>query len=109
MRKIYTILFNLMLILGMTTVLSCQNDLNAPDAQGGLRISLNNISSSVTRSTPSELCTPATYLFMVKVEDTNGKVKYNGAFSDNVIKLAGGTYTVTAECGENPILALDQP
>lgn len=109
MRKIYTIIFNLMLILGMTTVLSCQNDLNAPDAQGGLRISLNNISSSVTRSTPSELGTPATDLFRVKVEDTNGKVKYNGAFSDNVIKLAGGTYTVTAECGENPILALDQP
>jgi hypothetical protein len=110
MRKIYTILFNLtMMLLGLTAMQSCQNDLDAPDTQGGLRVSLNNISSSVTRSTPSELGIPSTDMFKVKVEDTNGKVKYNGAFSDDVIKLAGGTYTVTAECGENPILALDQP
>lgn len=110
MRRIYTILFNLMLLLlGMTSVQSCQNDQNAPDTQGGIRVTLNNISSSVTRSTPSELGVPTADMFNIKVEDEKGRVKYNDALSDDVIKLAGGTYLVTADCGENPILALDQP
>ena len=99
----------MLLLLGMTAIESCQNDLNAPDTQGGIRVTLNNISSSVTRSTPSELGAPTADMFNIKVEDANGRVKHNCTFSDNVIKLAGGTYTVTADCGENPILAIDQP
>lgn len=110
MRRVYTILFNLMLLLfGMTAIESCQNDLNAPENQGGIRVTLNNISSSVTRSIPSVLGVPSADMFNIKVEDANGRVKYNGALSDDVIKVAGGTYTVTADCGENPVLALDQP
>jgi len=110
MRRIYTILFNLiLLLLGMTTIQSCQNDLDAPDTQGGIRVTLNNISSSVTRSTPDELGTPLAEKFNIRVEDAKGMVKYNGPLTDDVIKLVGGTYTVTAECGENPVLAFDQP
>lgn len=110
MRRIYTILFNLMLLLlGMATIQSCQNDLDAPDTQGGIRVTLNNISSSVTRSTPDELGTPLAEKFNIRVEDAKGMVKYNGPLTDDVIKLVGGTYSVTAECGENPVLAFDQP
>ena len=111
MRSKYTILCNLMLLLfGLASMLSCQNDLNVPDAQGGLHITLANIfSSTVTRSTPSELGTPAADLFHIKVEDANGMIKYDGDFSDKVIKLAGGSYTVTADYGDNPVLATEKP
>ena len=110
MRRTYTILYNLMLLLGIAAMQSCQNDVDAEVAQGGLHVTLGNVSSSVsTRSTPAELGKPAKDLFNVRVETQNGMVKYNGPLTDDIIKLGGGTYTVTAECGENPILAADQP
>jgi len=99
-----------MLLLGIAAMQSCQNDVDAVDAQGGLHVTLGNVSSSIsTRSTPAELGKPTKEMFNVRVEAPNGMVKYNGPFTDETIKLAGGTYTVTAECGENPILATDQP
>lgn len=110
MRRIYTILFNLMLLLGITAMQSCQNDLDAVVAQGGLHVTLGNVSSSIaTRSTPAELEKPTGDMFNVKVEAQNGMVKYDGPLTDETITLPGGTYTVTAEYGENPILALDKP
>lgn len=111
MRKIYTILFNLtMMLLGLTAMQSCQNDLDAPNVQGGLHVTLDNVSSStVTRSVPSELGVPTADLFNLRVEDENGMTKYDGALTDEVIPLSGGTYYVTADYGQNPILATDQP
>lgn len=98
------------MLLGVTVVPSCQNDLDVPNVQGGLHVTLSNVSSSIaTRSVPSELGIPAKDLFNVRVEAQNGMVMYNGPLTDDIIKLGGGTYTVTAECGENPILAADQP
>ena len=110
MRRIYIILFNLMLLLGMTAVQSCQNDLDVPDVHGGLRVQLGNVSSStITRATPSECGVPTAEQFRLLVEDVNGLPKYDGALTDKVIPLAGGTYSVTADYGENPILAVDKP
>ena len=111
MRKIYTILFNMtIMLLGVTVVSSCQNDLDVPNVQGGLHVTLSNVSSSIaTRSVPGELGIPTEDMFNVRVEASDGMVKYNGPLTDETIKLIGGTYTVTAECGENPILATDQP
>ena len=110
MKKIYTILCNLLLLLGLTAIQSCQNDLDAFDVQGGLHVSLVNVSSStVTRSTPGELGVPSADMFHLKVENLNGMIKYEGPLTDETVKLAGGTYIATAEYGENPILALDQP
>ena len=109
MRKIYTILCNLMLLLGIASIQSCQNDLDVTEPKGGLHITLNNISSAVTRSTPSELGTPTAEMFNVKVEAANGMVKYNGPLTDETIRLAEGTYSVAVEYGENPVLSLDQP
>jgi hypothetical protein len=109
MRRIYTILCNLMLLLGIASIQSCQNDLDVTEPKGGLHITLNNISSAVTRSTPSELGTPTAEMFNVKVEAANGMVKYNGPLTDETIRLAEGTYSVAVEYGENPVLALDQP
>ena len=109
MSKKYTILFNLLMLFGMIAILSCQNELSTPDIQGGLRVTLSNVSPAVTRATPSELGAPTEDRFRIKVEDTRGFVKYNGPLTDDIIKVIGGTYTVTAECGENPIIALDKP
>lgn len=109
MRRIFTILCNLMLLLGIASIQSCQNDLDVTEPKGGLHITLNNISSAVTRSTPSELGTPTAEMFNVKVEAANGMVKYNGPLTDETIRLAEGTYSVAVEYGENPVLALDQP
>ena len=100
----------MLLLLGMTAIQSCQNDLATPDVQGGLHVTLANVSSStVTRSTPSELGTPQAEDFHLKVEDLNGMAKYDGALTDKTIKLVGGMYSVTADCGENPIVALNEP
>ena len=111
MRKIYTILFNLtMILLGMTAVQSCQNELDVPAVQGGLHVTLGNVSSStVTRSVPSELGAPTAEKFHLLVEDINGMPKYDGDLTDDVVHLPGGTYYVTADYGQNPILSTDEP
>ena len=99
-----------MLFLGIAVIQSCQDGQDAFDVQGGLRVRLVNVSSStVTRSTPTEIGTPLSGAFNIKVENERGVAYYNGPLTDDVIKLASGTYSVTAEYGENPILALDQP
>lgn len=100
----------MVLLLVTVAVLSCQNDSDVPEVRGGLRITLDNVSSSiVTRSTPSQLGKPIPEMFNVKVEDLNGVTRHSGPLTDEVIQLPGGIYTVTADCGENPILALDKP
>ena len=99
-----------MLLLGMTAIQSCQNDMDVPDVHGGLRVQLGNVSSStITRATPNECGVPAAEQFRLLVEDVNGMPKYDGALTDELIPLAGGTYFVTADYGENPILAVDRP
>ncbi len=110
MRYINSILSTLTLLLGMAVIQSCQNDMDASDVQGGLHVKLANVSSStVTRSTPGEIGAPTAEMFHLKVENMDGMVKYEGPLTDETVKLAGGTYIATAEYGENPILALDQP
>lgn len=94
----------------MAVIQSCQNDLDVPNVQGGLRVKLANVSSStVTRSTPGEIGTPLDEMFNIKVANMDGMIKYEGLLTDETIKLADGTYIVTAEYGANPVLALDQP
>ena len=101
----------MLLLIGMTAIQSCQNEMDVVEPKGGLRVRLANVSSStnVTRATPTELGTPLAESFNVKVVDVKGLPKYNGPLTDDVIRLVDGTYTVTAEFGDNPLLALDQP
>lgn len=111
MRRIYTILFNLtVLVIGMTTLQSCQNELDAPAVQGGLHVTLDNVSSSTTtRAVPGELGVPTADMFHLRVEDMDGMTKYDGPLTDETVKLPGGTYEVIADYGENPILSTDAP
>jgi len=111
MRRLYIILFNLMLLLmGMTAIQSCQNELDVVEPKGGLHITLDNVSSSTnTRSTPSEIGVPTADKFHLSVVDTKGMFKYDGPVVDDTITLAAGTYSLTADYGENPVLALEKP
>ena len=111
MKLKYNLFSIIILLLGITTVVSCQNEADIAEAKGGLHIMLNSISSStLTRSTPSEIGKPVADKFDLRVVDNaSGMTKYDGKMTNELIRLAGGEYTVTASCGENPIIATDAP
>ena len=111
MKLKYNLFSIIVLLLSITTVVSCQNEADIAEAKGGLRIMLNSISSStLTRSTPSEIGKPVADKFDLRVVDNaSGMTKYDGKMTNELIRLAGGEYTVTASCGENPIIATDAP
>lgn len=111
MKLKYNLFSIIVLLLGITTVVSCQNEADIAEAKGGLRIMLNSISNStLTRATPREIGTPVADKFNIKVVDNaSGMTKYDGKMTNELIRLAGGEYTVTASCGENPIIATDAP
>ena len=111
MKLKYNLFSIIVLLLGITTIVSCQNEADIAEAKGGLRIMLNSISSStLTRSTPSEIGKPVADKFDLRVVDNaSGMTKYDGKMTNELIRLAGGEYTVTASCGENPIIATDAP
>lgn len=90
---------------------ACQNEIDFSSAgRGGLRVELENVSSAiVSRSTPAELGTPLAERFTLKVSDAKDVTKYSGPLTDDVIHLPQGAYTVTATCGDNPVLAIDAP
>ena len=100
----------MLLLMGMTAIQSCQNELDVVEPKGGLHITLDNVSSSTnTRSTPSEIGVPTADKFHLSVVDTKGMSKYDGPVVDDTITLAAGTYSLTADYGENPVLALEKP
>lgn len=90
---------------------SCQSDLDlTSEAKGGLRAKLENVLPSVvTRSTPADLGAPGASNFVLNVTDASGAQKYSGAFTDDVIHLPAGRYTVAASCGDNPVIGIDEP
>lgn len=106
----HNIFYLLYLLLGVSAVMSCRNEADVADVKGGLRVLLNNVSTStLTRATPAEIGKPVTNKFSLKVTDANGLAKYDGKYTEELIRLVGGEYTVTATYGENPILATDAP
>lgn len=106
----HNIFYLLYLLLGVSAVMSCRNEADVADVKGGLRVLLNNVSTStLTRATPTEIGKPVTNKFSLKVTDANGLAKYDGKYTEELIRLVGGEYTVTATYGENPILATDAP
>lgn len=104
-------IFSAILALIGIALCSCQSEWDTPSAEaGGLRVVLENVSATVvTRSTPAELGTPAADAFHLKVAEAGGMTKYDGAFTDGVIHLAGGFYEVLATYGDNPVLGLEAP
>ncbi|MDM8337183.1 DUF4493 domain-containing protein [Mediterranea massiliensis] len=77
---------------------------------GGFVVSLGEDVTVSTKSTPAELGKPDAGLFHLKIvkEDT-GNTQYDGSFTDKTIPASAGLYTLTATCGDNPVLGLDTP
>ena len=106
----YSISSILLIILSMASVMSCQNDTDIAETKGGLRVVLDNVSiQTVTRSTPDEIEKPSVEAFNIKVEDAKGTLRYDKKYTNELIPLEGGSYTVTATYGSNPVLAIDEP
>lgn len=78
--------------------------------EGGFIVSLEEEVTISTKSTPAELGKPDPELFKLKiVKESNGNTLYDGNFTGKTIPASAGLYTLTATCGDNPILALDAP
>lgn len=78
--------------------------------EGGFLISLGEDVTITTKSTPAELGKPVKEQFSLKiVKESTGSTLYDGIFTSNQIPASAGLYTVTATCGENPLLGLDTP
>lgn len=100
----------LLLLLGTIALVSCQNETDIALPEGGLRVTLNHVSTTTyTRATPAQLGEPVADRFNLKVDDAAGVAKYSGKFTDQLIRLVGGKYTVTASYGDNPVLDIDAP
>lgn len=108
MKLKYNIFSLLLLLMGFV---SCQNEIDVMQPEGGLLVKLNHVSTStISRATPAEIGTPTAERFALKVVDNaSGMTKYDDKLTDQLIRLAGGEYTVTASCGENPIAGIDAP
>lgn len=78
--------------------------------EGGFQISLGEDVTVTTKSTPAELGKPVKEQFSLKiVKESTGSTLYDGIFTSNQIPASAGLYTVTATCGDNPLLGLDTP
>ena len=81
---------------------------------GKISLSLGDVVTAVTRSTPAELGKPLAAQFTVSVVGENGHAVYNGPFvaDDEArmeISVPTGLYTITAEYGDNPLIGRDTP
>lgn len=99
------------LYIALTALLlaACQTE-QWENMEGGFLISLGEDVTVTTKSTPSELGKPTTDKFTLKiVKESTGNTLYEGAYTESIIPASTGFYTVTATCGDNPVLALDAP
>lgn len=98
----------LSLAIGFT---SCVNELDSPaSSQGGrLQLSLGNISTATTRSTPGELGAPVAEDFHLNLTMKSGYVVYDDVFTEEELSVPIGEYDVTVSYGDNAILGLDNP
>lgn len=101
-KSLYTAIVVLLLI-------ACQSE-QWEGQEGGFIVSLGEDVTVSTKSTPAELGKPDPELFKLKiVKESNGNTLYDGNFTGKTIPASAGLYTLTATCGNNPVLALDAP
>lgn len=101
-KSLYTAIVVLLLI-------ACQSE-QWEGQEGGFIVSLGEDVTVSTKSTPAELGKPDPELFKLKiVKESNGNTLYDGNFTGKTIPASAGLYTLTATCGDNPVLALDAP
>ena len=96
-------MFCALLLLLAIGLVSCVGGIETPVSQQGgfLQLSLDNILTSVTRSTPSELGTPTTDDFRLTVISSKGFKAYDGAFTEKRLRIPVGEYDITISYGDN--------
>lgn len=100
---------SLYIALVVLLLAACQTE-QWENMEGGFLISLGEDVSVTTKSTPAELGKPTTDKFTLKiVKENTGSTLYEGTYTSQIIPASSGLYTVTATCGNNPVLALDAP
>ena len=106
-KNIYRALF-LLLTLGFT---SCVSELDTPaTSKGGrLQLSLGNISTATTRSTPQELGAPVAADFHLNLTLKSGHTVYDDVFTEEELNVPIGDYDITVSYGDNAMLGLDNP
>lgn len=100
---------SLYIALVVLLLAACQTE-QWENMEGGFLISLGEDVSVTTKSTPAELGKPTTDKFTLKiVKENTGSTLYEGTYTSQIIPASSGLYTVTATCGNNPVLALNAP
>lgn len=91
----------------------CQDEEDSAQEGGtGFLISLTNDVEVTTKATPADLGEPLKEKFKLKVvNDAAPTLKYyDGNYKEGLrVNTPAGRYRLTAECGTNPALALDDP
>lgn len=89
---------------------SCGDEAEWAAGEGTLRVVLADVSGTThTRSTPSELGTPAAEQFRISITKADGRKVYAKPYTAADIPLAAGDYTVEASYGDNATIAYDAP
>ena len=90
---------------------ACSEEENLSQAgKSGFVVSLTESVRVESRRTPEEIGKPAVDNFKLKItRQSDGIEAYNGAYTSGLIPAPVGTYTLEAEQGDNPVLALDAP
>ncbi|MGM9758769.1 MAG: DUF4493 domain-containing protein [Parabacteroides sp.] len=89
---------------------SCQQEGLTDVGQGYITVSLvEETTGEETKATPAQLESEIEGLFHLTIRNASGFAVYDDAFTDGSIRVAAGTYTVSATFGTNQPLALDAP
>ena len=90
---------------------ACSEEENVSQAgKSGFQVSLAESVRVESRRTPEEIGKPAVSNFQLKItRQSDGHEAYSGAYTADLIPAPVGTYTLEAEQGDNPELALDAP
>ena len=99
----------LWLVLICTGFVACTSELEPAIEEGNLRLSFGNISTTTTRSTPSELGTPVASDFNVRIVNAAGRAVYDAPYSSTSLTVPTGEYSIQATKGENPLMAFESP
>lgn len=76
---------------------------------GRLKLSLANINTTTTRTTPSELGAPSIADFHLQIINAAGRAVYNDVFTEEEITLPVGRYDVSVTYGQDNLMAIDAP
>lgn len=91
-------------------LVACQEERLEQGLQSGFMIALSEIESEVeTRTAPADLPDPVKTEFKVTIRNQETDKQQTVKWSEEVVPAEPGTYTLTAEFGENPDLGFDQP